>query len=876
MESQPVKLLLVEDNPGDARYLWHLLHEAGVDRFELTHLDRLDAALKYLADHQTDLILLDLSLPDAQGLETVRRVRAGFPDVPIVVLTGFNDEAFALQAVREGAQDYLFKSQIETILLVRSIRYAIERQRLLQERKKAEKALKASEEFALNIIDSSLDIIIAVDNERRLIEFNRAAEHAFGYRRDEVLGKSVSMLYSREDEGTEIHEVIIESGRCVREVLNRKKNGEVFPCLVSASALRNAHGEVVGVMGISRDITERKQAELALRRVHEQLEMRVQERTAELLKANAALQAEAAERRLIEADLAKARDEALGSARLKAEFLANMSHEIRTPLNGILGMSNLLLKTALEDEQRDYAQTLNQSGAALLKIINDILDFSKIEAGKLTFEVLDFDLVDTVEGTLELLAEPAQAKGVELVADIPPNVPTLLAGDPVRLRQVLTNLVSNAVKFTEHGEVLVQIRNEAESETEIVLRVSVRDTGIGVAPGAQSRLFQAFSQADGSTTRKYGGTGLGLVISKQLVTLMGGDIGVQSEEGRGSTFWFTARLRKQRPGQPSSEAVDPTCDNGRVLIFEPVQTTRMLLQQQLAVLGFETASAGTARQAIEALRAEALKNSPFKLLLLDVTNSQPENLAVAREIRLDPKINNTPVVFLITMRQRLQLPASCKNDADALLVKPVRQSRLSDCIANLCRPGQQLKQTVVTSTDVNHHTSDERPPVEYPTRVLVAEDNPINQKVAVGQLHEIGYGADVAENGIEVLNALRKQRYDVILMDCQMPEMDGYETTQRIRRAVGDISASRGVYIIAMTANAMQGAREKCLAAGMNDYISKPIQEEDLKAVLDRWRSVKADTRPAYETTPPHSSTEARARARKFLQRHAIQSISNG
>lgn len=853
MEPSPVRLLIVEDNPGDARLLSHLLQKAGPDRFTIIHVDRLQRALDYLSAHPVDLVLLDLSLPDARGLETVRRITAAAPDTPIVVLTGLNDEGFALQAVREGAQDYLLKSQIDTLLLVRSIGYAIERQRLLRERKQAEKELKASQEFALNIIDSSLDIIIAVDHERHLIKFNRAAEQAFGYQREEVLGQSADLLYSHPEEGLEIHQNIRQFGRCVREVSNRRKNGEIFPALLSASALRNAHGEIVGVMGISRDITERKQAEIALRRVHEQLELRVQERTAELLKANAALQAEATERRHIEADLAKARDEALSSVRLKSQFLANMSHEIRTPLNGVVGMANLLLKTQMSGEQRDYAHTLHQSANALLTIINDILDFSKIEAGKLTFEVLDFDLRDAVEATLEMLAEPAQAKNIELIADFDPSVPTQLVGDPVRLRQILANLISNAVKFTESGEVIVQVRKESETDHDLELYMAVRDSGIGIPQSHQSSLFTAFSQADGSTTRKYGGTGLGLAICKQLVSLMQGEIGFESETGSGSTFWFKVRLRKQLNHIANAQFPPQFPSAPKILLIEPVHNAGQVLLQQFQFIGWEAHCTPEPACALDLLNTHLQKNAPFNVVFLSLTGHDTGQRELAQAIKSNPSFAAVRLVLMSFMRFRVQHSGVYLPLADAWLLKPLRLQRVMDCLHRFFSqaapaPVDSPLPTPASSASSKPPVSDQPSPLSD-ARVLVAEDHLINQKVAVGFLHELGCCASVAHNGFEVLEALRAQSYDLIFMDCQMPQMDGYETTQRIRKGHG-IPQNHSCYIIAMTAHAMQGDREKCLASGMNDYITKPLRQEDLAAALERWKSSRFKTVPSLLARP--------------------------
>jgi two-component system sensor histidine kinase/response regulator len=666
------------------------------------------------------------------------------------------------------------------------------------ERYKAKEALLYERALFRAMLDHIPDSIYFKDRESRFLAVSQSLAVRLGLSSpEEAVGKTDLDFFAQEhaQEALQDELLILRSGQAIVAKAEREisRTGRESWVLTTKVPLTNSNGKVIGTFGISKDITDIKAAE---------------------------------------AELAMARDAALESARMKSEFLANMSHEIRTPLNAVVGMTGLLLDTPLSEEQRDFTETIRNSADALLNIINDILDFSRIEAGKLAIEVIEFDLAEIVEGAAELVAEPAQTKGLELLTWVHEEVPRLLRGDPGRLRQVLTNLVGNAVKFTERGEVVVDVSKERETDSTVTLKFAVRDTGVGIPFDAQSRIFQAFTQADGSTTRRYGGTGLGLAISKQLVELMRGQMGFKSAPGQGSTFWLTIPFEKQ----PDQKLVPPrasTLEGLRVMVVDDNETNRQIVRHQIVSWKMRNESAQDGANALRLLRAAAEEADPYQLLILDMQMPGMDGLGLARQIKGDRYLAGTRMIMLTSVGHLPEERLWRECGISAYLIKPVKEARLFETIISVMRgvsgAGHLPRQGALNSN------RDDQPGRSL--RVLVAEDNVINQKVTLRQLQKLGFSADAVANGLEVLHAIERIPYDVILMDCQMPELDGYETTRRIRleesraRLRGNIEQQ---YIVAMTANALTGDREECIAAGMNDYVSKPVRMDELCSALDR------------------------------------------
>jgi PAS domain S-box-containing protein len=663
----------------------------------------------------------------------------------------------------------------------------------LLRREDAERAAAENEARSRAILDAATDAFVAVDADGRVLEWNGQAEDVLGWRRDQMIGRllfhTILPERLRPEEGHDVP-AFLATG-----------SGPVLNARTEMAALhRDGHHVPVEMLIWPSDVDGARTFNVFIHDI--------------------------SVRKSFEAEIAEARDAALAASRLKSEFLANMSHEIRTPMNGVLGMTALLLDTDLQRDQRSYAEAVRTSGEALLDILNDILDFSKIEAGKLDIETIDFDLRSVTEEVAEFLSMRAHARGLELLCLLPDDLPPVVLGDPGRIRQILTNLLGNAVKFTEHGEIAVELTIEDRTPTGFTGRFAVRDTGIGIAPENQAALFESFSQADASTTRRYGGTGLGLAISRQLVELMGGEIGVRSERGQGSTFWFTLPFEV---GDAPPVVPRPSIDGLRVLVVDDNATNRTIVERFLASWRMESVLVAGADEAVEVVKAAQEHGTRFDLALVDLHMPDIDGLGLARRITDDPSLAPMPMVLLTSSAQRGQAAEARAAGMAGILAKPLRQSQLYDTIA-----------TVLGRRDVDTEEAPapaaRAPHVGAPVgRVLVAEDNRVNQLVASGILRGLGYEVEIVADGEAAVSAVLASRYDAVLMDCQMPGVDGYEATERIRALQ---SGDTRTPIIALTASAMTVDRDRCIAAGMDDYVSKPVTRETLEAAMARWVEV--------------------------------------
>lgn len=638
--------------------------------------------------------------------------------------------------------------------------------------------------------DLSIDPMCVAHIGGKFVRVNAAFANILGFTQDELLATPFSDLVHPDDSALRMEQLrkLEAGGKVVGfEVSCRRKDG-TYVCLVW-DAVPAGEGDLVYAMG--RDVTEQKAAEAAL---------------------------------------AQAKDKATEASRLKSQFLANMSHEIRTPMNGVIGMTELLLSTPLSREQNEYAGAIRESGAALLAIINEILDFSKLEAGRLDLEISEFSPTAAAESVADLLASQARQKSLAVQSFVAADVPRSLRGDPGRLRQVLINLVGNAIKFTDVGRVTLRVTSEATQGNGVTLKFAVTDTGIGIPVAARSRLFQPFVQADGSAARYAGGTGLGLSICKRLVELMHGEIGFESEQGKGSTFTFTAQFAKSTVA--TAEPPRTELQGHRALVVDDDPIAREIIHAYVVSWGMQADSVASGGDALNMLRKAVQSGDPYDIAIVDFWMPQMNGLTLARSIRSDSTLSHTKLILMTAFDANLHRNEATRAGFAAYLTKPVKQSQLFMSISSAIRHGNAgTPDAAVTATILEQ--LEPRPGALASARILVAEDNLINQKLSVAQLKRLGLDADVVKNGQEAVDAIKTKDYALVLMDCQMPGMDGFEATRVVRAS--ELGTRKHTTIVAITANALEGDREVCVAAGMDDYLCKPVQLDALRALVQRW-----------------------------------------
>ncbi len=806
-------LLLVNDDPDSLLLLKRALEKAGYEKI-LTAVDGCEA-IRQLGRQPVDLLITDVHMPFLDGWRLARMVRSGMfrckSEIPIIVVSGTYTDRIAEVTAREYGINRFVPllprlGHEELLSAVRDCLY------------QDDQGLRKP---ALLIVEDDPDTaIVAGRMLQRRFEVETASDGQAGLEAWRAGRHKLVLL-----------DIMLPNLSGVEVLSAILAESPKQPVVIMTANATLDQSEIVMLAGATDFIAKPFEAE-QLRNVCE-----IALRRDDFMVSNEQFRTQLQENLRVMKELELTRDQALAALRLKSEFLANMSHEIRTPMNAILGMSELLEDTPLTGEQADYLKTIRESGESLLHIINDILDLSKIEAGKMIFERSDFRLLEVVESVLELLTPAARQKRLSLMSYVAPEIVPVFKGDQGRVRQVLMNLVGNAIKFTEQGGVVVRATLELGDDAYSTVRVMVTDTGIGIAEQVRDKLFQPFIQADGTTTRKYGGTGLGLSISKNLVNMMGGEIGVESELGKGTTFWFTLpfihgkeipdTVNQQSEWRDHRIAVEDIRAL-RVLVVDDSPVQGEVVHQYLKSWGLSNERTESGEQALSLLRAAAANGNPYHVAIVDRVMPGMDGYQLTRAVHADVSIRATKLIMLTAFDVREHRELALRAGCSGFLTKPVKQSQLFNCIAELYD-----STTVQPFAAQTASRPTARPAENSAQLILLVEDNPVNQKLAVTQLKKLGFTAHMASNGREALAALQANSYDLILMDCQMSVMDGYEATGVIR--AGEAQSGRHTPIIAMTANAMTGDRERCIAAGMDDYLAKPVSIEQLRAKIHSW-----------------------------------------
>jgi len=795
MSERHLRVLLIDDDEEMYLLVRGLLSQSGTYQFHVDWTPHGESGREQIRRGGHDAYLVDSRLVAMNGLELVRHAIQEGCQAPLILLTDYGEQDIEVLALQTGAADALVKANLDADSLQRSIRYSLERQR----REQVEASLMDSEALYHSLMQSLPVCVLRKDLEGRFIFANQAYCDFTGSTFSEILGRTdfdfsppeVAEKFRRDDRH------VAATGQQLRSIEVNETDGRVVWVEVIKTAVRDAQGRIVGTQAIFWDVTERQLAVQALQ---------------------------------------QAKEAAESASRSKSEFLANMSHEIRTPLNAVIGMTELVLETPLNSMQREYLNMVLSSGESLLSVINDILDFSKIEAGKLDLDQRVFDLRETCGDTMKSLALRARSQSLELVCHIAPDVPAKVSGDPQRLRQVLVNLVGNAIKFTEVGEVMLDVQIASIDAEHVLLHFEVADTGVGIPADKLPTIFEAFVQADSGSTRRYGGTGLGLTISARLIELMQGHIWVDSEPGRGSRFHFEIPFiisQQNLPEIPVETAV--RMSGTRVLVVDDHETNRRIYQEMLKNWQMQPVTAVNAKEAMALLIAAERTGFPFRLMISDAEMPDVDGFTLVERMRRDPKLEQT-LVIMSSSADRPTDSVRCRElGIAACLIKPVKQSELFNSIIEAL--GVTLpEETVLAGKAVQ--------PALPPMKILLAEDNRVNQKLVVGLLEKWGHRVTISDNGLEAVKAFQTDPFDLLIMDVQMPEMDGLEATRKIREC--ELKTGQHVPIIAMTAHAMTGDREQCLQAGMDGYVSKPLRMHELYQAIANLFSKTED-----EPVPP-------------------------